>query len=309
MKNKVLFLYNTRSGSHNMMEKEVIARVKFNLRPDQKLTVHKIAKKKKGDEGILNHIHSEDWEFVIIGGGDGTIRRLAAVMIEKNFHFPIAILPLGSANGLATCLGVGDFDTALQTMNTSNYISMDIVCINDRISLHLSDFGFNAGLVKKFDESDERGMFAYFKGSFSEMKANEPYKFQIKIDQKEIEVEARMLMVANGNMYGTGAKINPTGKLDDGLFEIIAFNPTGINDLLKFSFNLFKGDLDNDEHVRTWKVDNAIIRNIEKAKFQIDGDMEENADEIRVSIIKNRIKVRVHERSMKNVSAFMGGNI
>lgn len=303
MKNKVLFLYNPRSGSHNLMEKEVIARVKLSLRPDQEMIVHKIVKKKSGDDGIVERVNSEDWELVIVGGGDGTIRRLAAVMIEKDFHFPVAILPLGSANGLATCIGVGDLDIALDIIHTAQFLSMDIVCINDHISLHLSDFGFNAGLVKKFDESDERGMFAYFKGSFSEMKANEPYKFQIKMDHEEIEVEARMLMIANGNMYGTGALINPTGKLDDGLFEIIAFNPTGINDLLKFSYNLFKGDLNNNDHVTTWKVNNAIIKNVEKAKFQIDGDVEEGAEEIRVSILKNRIKILIHPESMATVSA------
>ena len=300
---KVLFLYNTRSGNHNLEPSELIARVKFSLKPGQDLVVHKILKKKEGDEGIINKINDGEWDLVIVGGGDGTIRRLAGVMLENDYHFPIAILPLGSANGLATCLEIDDLDVALATLSSSTYFDMDILCLNDKISLHLSDFGFNAGLVKKFDESDERGMFAYFKGSISEIFENEPQKFQLIIDQKVIDIEARMLMVANGSMYGTGAKINPTGKLDDGLFEVIAFNPIGINELVRFSVNLIRGEANNDGQVRTWKVDHAIIKNLGNSKFQIDGDVESDVDEVQISIIKNRLKIMIPSKNIGDVSA------
>jgi len=291
MTNKVLFIYNTRSGNHNFEEKEIIDKIKSALKPSQVLTVLKIDKKQQGNEELVRFLVKEEWDLVIVGGGDGTIRRLVAIMVEEDFNFPIAILPLGSANGLATCLGVGDLDIAIEVLKRSDFIHMDVLCINNKISLHLSDFGFNAGLVKKFDESDSRGMMSYFKGSLSEFFQNKPHKFTLIIDQEETEVEARMLMIANGRMYGTGAVINPMGKLDDGKFEIIAFNPTGLNEVLSLSLNLIKGEINTDLQVKTWQVDNAIIRNKQKAQFQIDGDMEQEAEEVRVSVLKNRIKV------------------
>lgn len=302
MNNQILFIYNTRSGNHNLEEKEIIHKIEKAFNPQHQLTVLKLEKKRQGNEEIINFLSKENWDLVIVGGGDGTIRRLVAIMINEDFDFPIAILPLGSANGLATCLGVSDLDIAVEVLKRSSYINMDVLCINDKISLHLSDFGFNAGLVKKFDESDTRGMMAYFKGSLSEFFANKPLKFTLIINQEEIEIEARMLMIANGRMYGTGAIINPTGRLDDGKFEIIAFNPQGINEVINLSLNLFKGEINEDRQVKTWQVDNAIIRNTENAQFQIDGDMEDDAGEVRVSILKNRIKVMVLSLAMDTVT-------
>lgn len=302
MSHHILFIFNTRSGNHNLQEGEIISKIESALKPQQKLTILKLEKKKEANEGLISFLNKENWGLVIVGGGDGTIRRLVAIMVEKDLHFPLAILPLGSANGLATCLGVSDVDIAVEVLKRSSYIDMDVLCINNKISLHLSDFGFNAGLVKKFDEYDTRGMMSYFKGSLSEFFANKPLKFLLTIDQKEIEVEARMLMIANGRMYGTGAIINPTGKLDDGKFEIIAFNPKGINEVINLSLNLFKGEIHEDRQVQTWQVDNAIIKNIENAQFQIDGDMESDASEVKVFILKNRVKVLVLPLAMDSVT-------
>ncbi|KEO73832.1 diacylglycerol/lipid kinase family protein [Anditalea andensis] len=303
MSNTILFIYNTRSGNHNYQENDILQKINDSLQPGQRLTVHKLEKKKEGNEELQIILNKENWDLVIVGGGDGTIRRLVALMVKYDFYFPLAVLPLGSANGLATCLGVGDLDVAIEVLKRPSYIDMDVLNINDHISLHLSDFGFNAGLVKKFDESDTRGMMSYFKGSLSEFFDNKASKFMMTIDGKDIEIEARMLLIANGKMYGTGAIINPTGKLDDGKFEIIAFNPTGINELLNLSLNLFKGAIDEDPQVRTWKVDKVKIKNLEGAQFQIDGDVEEDVREVNVTILQNRIKISVLSLSQEGVTA------
>jgi len=303
MTNHILFIYNTRSGNHNLTEDDIVNKIDSALTTNQALTVLKIDKKQKGNEQLIQSLMKEKWDLVIVGGGDGTIRRLVAVMVEKNMHFPMAILPLGSANGLATCLGVSDLDIAIEVLKRPSYIDMDVLCINDKISLHLSDFGFNAGLVKKFDESDSRGMITYFKGSLLEFFNNKPHKFFLTIDGNELEVEARMLMIANGRMYGTGAVINPKGKLDDGKFEIIAFNPQGLNEVFNLSLNLFKGEIDTDRQVQIWQVDNALIKNPEGAQFQIDGDMEPEVSEVKVSVLKNRVKVLVLSLTKDRVTA------
>ena len=46
-------------------------------------------------------------------GGDGTVQAVGRNLINKNI--PMGILPLGSANGLATALGLsGDLDEAVR---------------------------------------------------------------------------------------------------------------------------------------------------------------------------------------------------
>src|SRR5687767_3715657 len=59
---------------------------------------------KNDEEKLQRHIRNLQPECVIVGGGDGTIRMVAKNLIE--FKLPMGILPLGSANGLATALGL-----------------------------------------------------------------------------------------------------------------------------------------------------------------------------------------------------------
>src|SRR5688500_13300883 len=46
-------------------------------------------------------------DFIVIGGGDGTVRRIAVKLLHKDrskTRFPIALLPLGTANNIAKSL-------------------------------------------------------------------------------------------------------------------------------------------------------------------------------------------------------------
>ena len=43
----------------------------------------------------------------------------------------------------------------------------------------------------------------------------------IETDTETVKRKAFMVAIANASKYGTGATINPDGKIDDGLFEIV----------------------------------------------------------------------------------------
>jgi diacylglycerol kinase (ATP) len=56
--------------------------------------------KKKGWEKI----EAKDGDFIVLAGGDGTIRKVAGKLLDKNL--PIGVLPLGTANNIAKTLGL-----------------------------------------------------------------------------------------------------------------------------------------------------------------------------------------------------------
>jgi diacylglycerol kinase family enzyme len=43
----------------------------------------------------------------------------------------------------------------------------------------------------------------------------------ISANAEVVECNARMIVIANAQKYGTGVVINPKGLMDDGLFELI----------------------------------------------------------------------------------------
>ena len=96
-----------------------------------------------------------------------------------------------------------------------------------------------------------------------------------------------MIVLANGDRYGTGAIVNCRGKMGDGKFEVISINPQSAEDYLKMTMAFFKGDLDQLESVQTWSVDSCQLLNPTGAKFQIDGEIMGSPESITAKIEKH----------------------
>lgn len=245
-------------------------------------------KGEKDIEEIKEKIKTSEPESIWIGGGDGTIRMVVQAMDETDV--PIGIIPFGSANGLAKCLHIDDLEDSYAAIKSGKTQKLDVLKINDEVCLHLSDFGFNAGLIRKFEEENERGMMSYFKSSLRQFQEMRPYTFHVKIKGEDFKTEAKMLIIANGDMYGTGAIINPAGKIDDGTMEIIALNPDGFDEMAEISLAMFRGNLDESESVRIWSGKEAIITNPDNADFQIDGEIMPETEKIEVICEANKYR-------------------
>src|SRR5690606_19554576 len=248
---------------------------------------------------IRKLVQEGQFDAILIGGGDGTIKMVVESVLDSNHT--VGIIPLGSANGLATSLGIGNLEAAIEAVINSREIKMDAIKINGELSLHLSDFGFNASLIKKFEDGGERGMLSYFKSSVAQLFEVKTYRFEVSVDDKVEQNEAKMLVNANGNKYVTGALINPVGRMNDGLFEIIALDPAGIEDLVMISIALFRGNLNEMGAVRIWQASKAEIRNLDGADFQIDGELLGKVEGVRVEVLDKPI--RFYTRMDDNVRA------
>ncbi|MDN3670043.1 diacylglycerol kinase family protein [Echinicola jeungdonensis] len=238
-------------------------------------------------EKIKSIVDESSWDGILIGGGDGTVKMVVSAILETSI--PLGIIPLGSANGLATCLGIHGVSDAIYAVKKDKVMAMDLLRINGEISLHLSDFGFNAGLVKKFSNQTQRGMMSYFKSTLSQFFEMRPYRFEVNIDHKKIKIEAKMVVIANGSYYGTGANINPQGKMDDGYLEVIALNPDGLEDLVGLSLDLFRGELSDSPITKIWSGHEVEIKNYDGADFQIDGEVMPETEFVHVICEKQKV--------------------
>jgi diacylglycerol kinase (ATP) len=277
MNKQYLFVLNPAAGA-GFDKTDILQKLK-EIRSDIQLTT--IETTGENDASLLNEaMNGNTWDAVLVGGGDGTVNMVAKILYDQSI--PLGIVPLGSANGLATCLDIFDVDDAIDAIRSGYTKAMDVLKINNELCLHLSDFGFNAGLVKRFDEGDERGILAYFASSLEEFSEMRPYHFEIKIEEEPVHTVAKMLVIANGDRYGTGAVINPDGKIDDGVFEIIALNPEGLSEMVALSVDFFRGTIHQSPFVKIWKAKRAEISNPDNAPFQIDGEVMDETHQISV---------------------------
>ena len=99
-------------------------------------------------------------ERIIVAGGDGTIKMVAEAM--ENYDVIIGILPAGSANGLAVDLNLPiTIEENLEIVFHNDYMEIDMIAINGKKSIHLSDLGVNAELIKNYENSTIRGKLGY----------------------------------------------------------------------------------------------------------------------------------------------------
>lgn len=239
---------------------------------------------------VQHHIDTIQPQKVVAVGGDGTVKMLAELLINKTIT--LGILPAGSANGLAKELNVPLLITdALQLISTGKEKTIDAIRINEKeICIHLSDMGLNAMLVKYFEENSKRGMWGYTKGVMKMLWNKQKIHATITTDSTTEKRKAYMIVVANASKYGTGATINPEGKMDDGYFEVVVVRKLNFWELLKLLITHKTFNADKVEIFSTTKLD---ITTIKKSYFQVDGEYRGRTKIINAHILPMSLRVLV----------------
>lgn len=227
---------------------------------------------------------------ILVAGGDGTIKEVAEAL--EHHDVIIGILPAGSANGLSVDLNLPDsLEENLKIAFHNNYMEMDMICINGKKSLHLSDLGLNAQLVKNYENSSTRGMIGYALQAITTLsEQEEPFTAKITANNQTTECVARMIVIANSQKYGTGVTINPTGVMNDGKFEIVILKNL---DLLVFG-KIISGNMPADsDDVEIISTDRAKISLGNAVSFQIDGEYIGQEKELDIFILPGQMKVAI----------------
>ncbi len=246
---------------------------------------------KKIDIPILkNEVLNKNPDIVVAAGGDGTVSLAATIITETNIL--LGIIPQGSANGMATELNIpSDVPKCLSIILEGYTKKCDLIDIKDYgFCLHLADVGLNAHLIKHFDESNKRGMLGYALVIFKTLWRKRKMKIKFTVNGSIIEREAFMVALANASKYGTGAVINPEGKLDDGFFEIVVVRHLNFWALGKM---LLHPGLFNPEKIEIFKVEEVNISSRHAMYFQIDGEYKGKVKKVCASMKKHALNILV----------------
>lgn len=229
-------------------------------------------------------------ERILIAGGDGTIKMVGEVLEKQDVIF--GIIPAGSANGLAIDLNLPKvLDENIKVALQNDFIEIDMVEINKKKSLHLSDVGLNAVLVKNYENGTVRGKLGYaLKVVQTLNESEESFDAIIEFEDQKIVCEAEMIVIANSQKYGTGVIINPNGLINDGKFEIIVLKSVNLMTIGK----IITGNVSEEtEEVDSYSTSKATITTSRKISFQIDGEYCGEVDQLHVTILPNQMKVAV----------------
>ncbi len=282
---KFLFVINPISGGRKKQNFESAIHDYFKPLPHQ---VEFFLMDGKNDAASLTHwIGNWKPDRVIAVGGDGTVSLVAEQLLGTDV--PVGILPAGSANGMAKELDITkNIQFALDVVVNGDIKNADIVRINKQyFCLHLSDIGLNAQVIKCFeDDKNFRGFLGYGKALIKTLLNQQRIHVSIDSNGKAIQRNALMVVIANATKYGTGAVINPSGDLYDGLFEVVVVKNLAIAELLRM---LFKVKRFNPKNVEVFHTKHVSIGTKHKVHFQVDGEYLGKITQLEASIESGRL--------------------
>lgn len=288
MKKNVLLVVNPISG--DLDKSDLLTTVQeFSVANNFNLVVYETTGEK--DFAAIQSLYEEySPERIVVAGGDGTIKMVAEAM--ETHDIVIGILPAGSANGLSVDLDLpATLEENLEVAFLHHYMEMDMISINGKKSIHLSDIGINADLVKNYETSDLRGFWGYAMQAFTTLiDAEEPFSASITANNETVEHTARIIIIANSQKYGTGVTINPNGKMNDGKFELIILKSLDILLLGK----IITGNMPIDsEDIVIISTEKAFVKTDRPVNFQIDGEYCGVQNELEIHILHKLIKIAV----------------
>jgi diacylglycerol kinase (ATP) len=283
---KLLFMINAAAGARQIDWQEEIS--KYFASKTQEIDFFSI--EKNTETQMIKDVVSKIQPSVVISvGGDGTLKLIATALLDMNI--PIGILPAGSANGMAKELGIPLVPAeAFEIIESGDLLNIHMVSINNQMCIHLSDMGFNALVVKKFDDSHSRGMWGYIKACLKVLIRHPTMYASVKTDDDVVHRKAKMIVIANGARYGSGAVINPEGRLDDEVFEVIIVRRISFGELLKMMITHQQYNAKKTEIFRTRTLQ---VRSKHRIHFQIDGEYIGKINEVKAEIIPNCLHIIV----------------
>lgn len=236
-------------------------------------------------------------DALAVYGGDGTLMEAASGLIGS--EIPLIILPGGSANVMATELGIPiDLKEACALVGQVplQMKAVDVGKFNGRYFLVGMSFGFGADLVKGADRKTKNkiGILSYFLSAVSALKNMRKATYHLNIDGERHEVRGLTCIVSNtGNLGFSRISYDKHIDVSDGFLDVVVVRKANFSLLKHMAITLLKRERpENLELVKHWQGKDISISSSPRQTVQCDGEMLERGS-FHITVIPGAITVLV----------------
>lgn len=225
-------LHNPGAGDGDNSDKELIAAIEA-----EGYKCSYLSTKKKGwEKKDWERIESKDVDFIVVAGGDGTVRKLAHELLERKLidkKLPIALLPLGTANNIARTLGIrGEPEDIIKGWKQHEIKKYDVGRI-DGIKKHkffIESYGYGVfprlmKEMKKLDKSQFDSPEQKIKTALQILHQiildYKPKLCKLKIDNEDYTGKFLLVEIMNTSSIGPNLHLAPFADPGDEFFEVI----------------------------------------------------------------------------------------
>ena len=217
---------------------------------------------------------------VIAVGGDGTVNEVAAGLL--NSKTALGIIPAGNGNDFAKALGIPkSWDAALEYLLKHEPRHVDTGRANGRFFINICGTGFDVMVLENMLKAKQylRGKLPYLYGIFVTLTRFKPIPMRIEtVEGEVIDQPCSHFSIANGQYFGSGIRIMPLSRVDDGIFDILVINPLSRWKIFLNLPSLLKGTIINKPFCRHFRTGGCTLH-APNMHLNLDGEIV-NTDQV-----------------------------
>jgi YegS/Rv2252/BmrU family lipid kinase len=224
---------------------------------------------------LASHAVEEGYDMVIAVGGDGTAMEAANGLVGT--ETALGLYPIGSGNDFSRALGyprgrkkIGAFLAAARPRR------IDVGDVNGRIFLNAAGVGLDGYVAERVLAAARvvGSTLGYFVGALHGIATYTPRQMRLVIDGQVREGPHMMVAACNGTHFGSGMRVAPNAKLDDGVFDIIVGGDLARGQSVVALLKIYRGSHVNGKTIQAIRASSLDIELTETLTAQVDGEVE-----------------------------------
>lgn len=220
-------------------------------------------------------------DLVVAIGGDGTLREVAAALIEADADTPLFVVPAGRGNSSYQHL-YGDDGWQGIARGLSDGIEMRPLEVgrvegDPQIDSTYFILGFTAGLFRSALDNAERlrmlpGPVAYVLATAGAALVDDPVEASVDVDGERLhDGPARLIAIGGGRYRGSDFALLPESRPGDGTLHVLVVEPAGLGGSLQLGLWARWGRLLGHPAVSYATGEQATLRSEAGLPVEMDG--------------------------------------
>ena len=285
---KAMLIINPTSGGEKALDYKEKLENKANEYFDYVET--KITEKAKDATIFAEEASKENYEAIIVFGGDGTVNEVISGIAEKDYIPKLGIIPGGTGNLITKLLEISqDIDEAIDQLDFNKTNSIDIGKANKSYFGYIFSVGSLPEAIHNVEIEDKTkyGVLAYAINTIKSVIKDEVFNIKIETENGSYEGEASQVLVLLSNYYAD-KKIFEENK--DGYANILILKNASIISKLSLIPDLLKGDIVENDNIEYIRAKDITISSDAKLESDIDGDQSDDLP-VKITILGNHIEI------------------
>lgn len=259
----------------------------------RELLWYEVPKSRKAPKKVRRAL-ADGAELVFVWGGDGMVQRCADVLAGADAA--LAILPAGTANLLATNLGIPvDLAEAVRIGLAGPRRVLDLGRLNGEHFAVMAGAGFDGELIREADSrlKDRLGRLAYVWTGLRHVRGGTT-RIRVRVDgARWFDGEASCVLFGNVGTITGGIPAFDDARPDDGCLEVGVATASGVLEWVRTLGRMATGRSEESPFVRITRGRKVDVRFAEPLTYELDGGARDRVKRLKGRIVPGGLTVCV----------------